>query len=67
MELKPKVDSRWRVWAAVLVMVIVAIFLLWLVFVGLTTSSWDIPLLTFLAFALWIAVYVFLSSHEESA
>lgn len=59
--------ARYRTIAAVIIIVVVAVILLWEVMVGLTTSRWDLPVLTFLAFALWIAIYVFLSAHEESA
>jgi hypothetical protein len=61
------VPARWRTTAAVIIIVVVAVVLLWQVIIGLTTSRWDLPVLTFLAFALWIAIYVFLSAHEESA
>lgn len=59
--------ARWRTIAAIIIIVVVAIILLWEVAIGLTTSRWDLPVLTFLAFALWIAIYVFLRAHEEPA
>ncbi|MCK4443450.1 MAG: hypothetical protein KAW09_02830 [Thermoplasmata archaeon] len=52
---------------AVLIIIIVALVLMWELLVGITTSRWDFPLLTILAFALWLAIYVFLSAVEESA
>ncbi len=61
------VPARWRTTAAIIIILVVAVILIWEVIVGLTTSRWDLPVLTFLAFALWIAIYVFLSAHEESA
>ncbi len=59
--------ARWRTTTAVAIIVIFAVVLLWEVVVGFATSRWNLPVLTFLAFALWIAIYVFLSAHEESA
>jgi hypothetical protein len=58
---------RLRTVAAILIIIVVATVLIWQIFLGLTTSRWDLTLLTFLAFSLWIAIYVFLSAHEESA
>ncbi|UCD92285.1 MAG: hypothetical protein JSV43_08745 [Methanobacteriota archaeon] len=58
---------NWKSLVAVLIILVVVIVLLWQVFIGVTTGLWDVPLLTVLAFALWIAIYVMLSAHEESA
>ena len=65
--LTDRLPPRLRTVAAILIIFVVAAVLMWQIFQGLTTSKWDVTLLTFLAFALWIAIYVFLSAHEESA
>lgn len=59
--------SKWKNILAILIIITVALILLWQIVVGLTSGLWDVPLLTILAFALWIAIYVFLSAKEESA
>ncbi len=65
--MEPQSRRQWRTIAAVIIIAVVALLLLWEIGAGLVTSRWDLPVLTFLAFALWIAIYVFLSAHEESA
>lgn len=65
--MEAQVPTKWRTIAAAIIIAVVALVLLWEVGTSLLTSRWDLPVLTFLAFALWVAIYVFLSAHEESA
>jgi heme A synthase len=66
-DLTDRLPTQSRTVVAVVLLIVIAAILLWQILLGLTSARWDVPLLTFLAFALWIAIYVFLSAHEESA